>query len=73
MGIEDRVRYALLKTIRDKKILEMNLDDMSVENLIDKVILPLLQRKGQAKFKADPLTHLGMKVGEPTQSTDYEL
>jgi hypothetical protein len=73
MGVEDRVRYALLKTIHDKGILDMDLGNMSISDLIEKIALPILQRTGQARFKADPLTHLGMKVGKPSESIQHEI
>ena len=72
MGVEDRVKYAILKTILDEGILDMDLSKMSAEEIIDKVMIPIIQRVGQAKFKADPLTHLGMKVGKPKDSMEYQ-
>lgn len=71
MGIEERRKYALLYVITENKLLELDLSSMSEIELIEKIIMPMLQRLGQAKFKADPLTHLGMKLGRPDESLRY--
>lgn len=73
MDVNYRRRYAIIKAILDNEILEMDLSSMTANELMEKVMLPILQRVGQAGFKADPLTHLGMKVGKPTDSMEYEI
>jgi len=73
MDIENRRRYAVIRAILDNGILQMDISTMSANELMEKIILPILQRVGQAGFKADPLTHLGMKVGKPTDSMDHEI
>jgi hypothetical protein len=70
---EDRVKYAILWTIAEEKLLEKDIKNMTVEDLITEIALPLIQRTGQAKFKADVLTNLGMKVGKPSTSQEYDL
>lgn len=72
MGIEERRKYAMLYVITTEGLLEMDLSSMNETELIEKIIMPMLQRIGQAKFKADPLTHLGMKLGRPSESQRYE-
>ena len=71
MGIDERVSYALLYAIDEIKFFELDLDNMNEDEFIKKVILPIIQRIGQARFKADTLTHLGWKVGERTKQRDY--
>lgn len=73
MDVDNRRRYAVIRAILDNQILEMDISRMSANELMEKIILPILQRVGQAGFKADPLTHLGMKVGKPKDSMEYDL
>lgn len=70
---EERVRYAVLWVIQEKGLLDMDLSKMSINEIIKEIALPLIQRMGQAKFKADVLTNLGMKVGKPSTSQEYDL
>ena len=72
MEIAERKKYAILYAIMENNLLEIDLELLSVEEIIEKVIMPILQRVGQAKYKADPLTNLGFKVGAPSRSQDYE-
>jgi hypothetical protein len=72
MGVDDRVKYAILKTIINEGLLELDIPSMSLDDMIEKIMIPLIQRVGQARFKADPLTHLGMKVGSPKDSMAYQ-
>jgi len=71
MGVDDRTAYAILYAIIETKILDKDIMDMNFKQLIEEIVMPIIQRVGQAKFKADPLTHLGMKLGNPSESQDY--
>lgn len=72
MDIDNRVKYAFLFAIMENNILDLNLLDLNIEEIIDKVLKPIIQRVGQAKFRADPLTHLGFKVGKTSTTLDYD-
>lgn len=72
MDISERKKYAILYAIIENDLLEIDLESLSTEEIIEKVLMPILQRVGQAKYKADPLTNLGFKVGSPSRSQDYE-
>jgi hypothetical protein len=69
---EERIKFAILTTIIEKKLLTRDLSKMEIGDLIEEVILPIIQRVGQARFKADVLTNLGMKVGKPSSQQDYQ-
>lgn len=72
MGIEERKKYAMMYVITKQNLLDIDLSSMTEKELIEKIIMPMIQRIGQAKFKADPLTHLGMKLGKPSDTQRYE-
>ena len=74
MDISDRIPYSILYCIiKEIKLFELPLDKMNENDIIEKIILPLLQRIGQAKFKSDVLTQLGFKVGRIQETTTHEL
>lgn len=72
MDISERKKYAILYAIKENNLLEIDLESLTTEELIEKVLMPVLQRVGQAKYKADPLTNLGFKVGAPSKSQNYK-
>ena len=72
MDITERKKYAILYAIMENNLLDIDLESLTTEEIIKKVLMPILQRVGQAKYKADPLTNLGFKVGTPSRSQDYE-
>ena len=72
MDITERKKYAMLYAIMENDLLEIDLESLSTKEIIEKVLMPILQRVGQAKYKADPLTNLGFKVGAPSRSQLYE-
>jgi len=72
MEISERKKYAMLYAIMENDLLDIDLESLSTEEIIEKVLMPILQRVGQAKYKADPLTNLGFKVGAPSRSQLYE-
>lgn len=73
MGADDRIRFAVLWVIENHKLLDKDISKMDVYDIIREILLPLLQRQGQARFKADPLTHLGWKTGKPSDNIEHEL
>jgi len=72
MGIEERIKYATLFVILEKDLLNKDLDTLTDKELLEDVIMPIIQRIGQAKFRADPLTHLGMKIGETSTRANWD-
>ena len=72
MDITERKKYAMLYAIMENDLLEIDLESLTTKEIIEKVLMPILQRVGQAKYKADPLTNLGFKVGAPSRSQIYE-
>lgn len=72
MGVDERVKYAKLSALIETGLLDKDIAKMSMKEIIDKIALVFIQRIGQAKFKADPLTHLGMFVGQESEAFNYE-
>ena len=72
MEISERKKFAILYAIMENDLLNVDLESLTTEEILQKVFMPILQRVGQAKYKADPLTNLGFKVGAPSRSQDYE-
>jgi len=72
MGIEERIKYATLFVIIEKDLLNKDLDTLTDKELLEDIIMPIIQRIGQAKFRADPLTHLGMKIGRSSARQDWD-
>ncbi len=72
MDISERKKYAILYAIMENDLLNVDFESLTTEEIIEKVLMPILQRVGQAKYKADPLTNLGFKVGAPSKSQNYE-
>ncbi len=64
MNAEEKEIFSILFTVNEKGILNKPIDKMSFEELIKEIAIPIIQRMGQAKWKADVLTNLGMKVGK---------
>ena len=71
MNVDERVSFAVLYVITKEKILEKDLENMTIEEMIEKILMPLLQDIGYAKFRADVLTHLGWKIGNVKDQMTY--
>jgi len=64
MDIDSRKKLALLYVLMNEvNIFETDISKMTEKELIEKIVYPVIQRFGQAQFRADPLTHLGFKLG----------
>lgn len=72
MGLDERLRYAILYVIIEKDLLNKDMDLMTDKELLEDIIMPILQRTGQAKFKTDVLTQLGMKIGKASARTEWD-
>lgn len=73
MDIESRKKLALLYVLlNDIKIFEMNIGALNEVEMLEKIIYPIIQRYGQAQFRADPLTNLGFKLGVSKDSWNFE-
>ncbi len=72
MDTQTKKAYALLYGIKETKLLDLDIDNMSDIEIIEEIIMPLLQRLGQAIFKSDVLTNLGFKVGRTTRALSWE-
>ena len=72
MGLDERTRYAILYTIIENDLLNKDMNAMSDKELLEDIIMPIIQRIGQAKYKTDVLTQLGMKVGKASSRTDWD-
>lgn len=73
MDVDNRTLYSILHVLfKEIKIFELDISKMSENEIIEKVIMPFVQRLGQSRFRADPLTHLGMKLGTSTKRRDWE-
>ena len=72
MGLNERLKYAIIYVIIEQDLLNKDMDLMTDKELLEDIILPILQRTGQAKFKTDVLTQLGMKVGKASSRTDWD-
>lgn len=68
MDRKEREVYAVLYFLEESDFLNKDISNMSIEAILNEIVMPLMQRLGQARFKADVLTHLGYKVGQ-----DYDL
>lgn len=73
MDLDSKEKYAIFYWMNETDILNANLDEMSIDEIIEKFVMPLLQRLGQSKYKADVLTNLGWKVGQETGIGVYDL
>jgi hypothetical protein len=71
MGLDERLRYSIMYVIMEQDLLNKDLDKLTDKELLEDIIMPIIQRMGQAKFKTDVLTQLGMKIGKASTRTDW--
>ncbi len=72
MNAEEKEIFSILYTIKKEGILNKPIHKMSLEELIEQVAIPIVQRLGQAKWKADVLTNLGMRVGSDVSPRSFK-
>ncbi|MBA7490918.1 hypothetical protein ES702_01461 [subsurface metagenome] len=73
MEIRYKRAYAILYAIEETGLLEMDLSSMTDMEIMTKLLMPLLQRIGQANFKCDVLTNLGFKSALDQQEGEMDI
>jgi len=73
MDTEYKEKYAIFFWMKETNILNAKLEEMSMDEIIEQFVMPLLQRIGQSRYRADVLTNLGWKVGKETGIGEYDI
>lgn len=73
MEIKAKRAYAMLYAIRETELLNVDLSTLTDDEIITKILMPILMRMGQANFKCDVLTNLGFKASLDQQQGDFDM
>jgi len=65
--------YAILYAIQETGLLERDLSLMTDDEIMTKLLMPIIMRLGQANFKCDVLTNLGFKSALDQQEGKIDL
>jgi hypothetical protein len=72
MAIEERTLIADIESILTVMPHIENIENLSLEDILKKIVLPIVKNEGLAKWQRDVVTDMAMKKGDTTKKDSWK-